>query len=689
MRCWLRNLMWCAMLGLAGMPAFALERVTLSVGELRGPDWQLRAVALDVTVAADDALGLSLRAVAVELPGGAGNIETLELNCPTLVVGDGLACADAHLRLDYPGVDAAPIPFEFAMTGLRDLRFAMPPFGIADGTLALAAAGHPDRIEATATLRHLRPDALTGGLAAMLADSGISAAGPVDAGVTAVLGFDGGRSLRLDATTPGLDFSDASGLRAAEKLVFDLGVQATQAAGVWRLESRLRLRGGALYVDPVFLEVPAAGITLETVARWDEARRDLRVDRLRLRHPEVLDAQLSAAMTVDPAAPADAVLHTATVKVDDGRLAGLYGSYLQPFLIGSALDDLEAVGRLSAELRLEGGQPSALRVALNEVYMDDRKGRFGLYGMNADLDWQRRGADTHSTLRWQGGHVHRITLGATEMRLDGRGDVMRLAEETRLPVLDGALLLHELEVTGLPSGPMRMHFDGSLTPLGMEALTTALGWPVMSGTLAGVIPAVSYADGVLTVGGKLLVRAFDGVLTVGGLRMEDPFGVPVLAADVELKGLDLEAVTRTFEFGRIEGRMDGHIRDLLLVGWQPARFEAWFGTPEGDRSRRRISQRAVDNLTSVGGGVGGALSTGFLRFFEDFSYGQLGLSCRLVGDVCEMDGVAPAGNGYYIVQGAGLPRIDVVGFTRQVAWKDLVNRLKNIRLDETGGPVIQ
>ncbi len=33
-----------------------------------------------------------------------------------------------------------------------------------------------------------------------------------------------------------------------------------------------------------------------------------------------------------------------------------------------------------------------------------------------------------------------------------------------------------------------------------------------------------------------------------------------------------------------------------------------------------------------------------------------------------MGGVAPAESGYYLVQGRGLPRIDVVGFASEVDW---------------------
>jgi hypothetical protein len=118
----------------------------------------------------------------------------------------------------------------------------------------------------------------------------------------------------------------------------------------------------------------------------------------------------------------------------------------------------------------------------------------------------------------------------------------------------------------------------------------------------------------------------------------------------------------------------------------PEAFDASFFTPPGDRSRHRISQRAVTNLSSIGGGSSGsvaaALQGGFLRFFDEFRYDRLGLSCRLANDVCVMGGVLPAPGGYYIVKGAGLPRINVIGSQNRVAWTTLVRQLGSIMESE-------
>ncbi len=95
---------------------------------------------------------------------------------------------------------------------------------------------------------------------------------------------------------------------------------------------------------------------------------------------------------------------------------------------------------------------------------------------------------------------------------------------------------------------------------------------------------------------------------------------------------------------------------LELFAWSPTAFDARLATPKGDKSRHRISAKAVSSLSNVGGGGGGvvqALQSGVLRFFDEYSYDKLGITCKLVGDVCEMSGIEPAGVGYYIVKGAG------------------------------------
>jgi len=212
----------------------------------------------------------------------------------------------------------------------------------------------------------------------------------------------------------------------------------------------------------------------------------------------------------------------------------------------------------------------------------------------------------------------------------------------------------------------------------------------LAGQRSGGIPGGRYQDGVREVGGKLRVRVFDGAITLANLRLAQPFGIiPHLWVDASVNNIDLKLLTEAFSFGRIEGRLDGSVDGLYMESWRPVAFDAEFATPVDDDSRHRISQRAVDNISSIGGGgVGGALSRSFLRIFEDFPYARLRIRCRLENGTCDMGGVEAAANGYYIVKGRLLPpRLDVIGYADRVDWDTLIAQL--IAVTERQGAVAE
>jgi hypothetical protein len=118
---------------------------------------------------------------------------------------------------------------------------------------------------------------------------------------------------------------------------------------------------------------------------------------------------------------------------------------------------------------------------------------------------------------------------------------------------------------------------------------------------------------------------------------------------------------------------------LYMENWKPVSFYAWFGTPDDDDSRHRISQKAVRNIASIGGGgAADVLSRSFLRFFETFMYDKIGVGCYLHEGVCQMMGAEAAQQGYYLIKGGGLPRIDVIGYNPRVDWNVLMERLARI-----------
>jgi hypothetical protein len=219
--------------------------------------------------------------------------------------------------------------------------------------------------------------------------------------------------------------------------------------------------------------------------------------------------------------------------------------------------------------------------------------------------------------------------------------------------------------------------------LDVGQLTAALGWPAFSGTISGEIPGVTLNDGVLAVDGELRFDVFGGTIAVQQLSLERAFGVlPGLAADMRITNLDLEQLTQTFSFGRIAGRLDGQVNDLRMLDWKPVAFDAWVGTPAGQGGSKDISRQAVNRLTTLGGGSATTALTGpVMRMFSNFSYKRLGLGCRLHNNVCQLRGLSEDASSVLLLEGAGVPKITIRAYNRNIDWPQMVSNLLAISAD--------
>ncbi len=644
----------------APAPAPAIDRITLDIGRVDGANWSSGEVHLTLGFAADDGISVTLTSDGLSLPEPFHTLDAITVNCPRAeATAAAIQCANAQLKLGGSNGEATSVPLAMDLDR-----------GSGHWRLRLSTRG-------------LDP----GPLWAFAAKQGLLPALEISAGELSVsLLFDAGApdpALQMDAALSGIDFSDAAGLHAGEKLSARFTGRLSGANGDWQSVAQLQVEAGQIYLHPLFVDADGAPVSLSVAGNIHPESGALQLPRVQFHQRGV--ARVDGMLSIDSAG----ALGMVDLRLSATPLEPLYRTYLQPFVVGTPVDSLRVEGRVDARLQWPSPQ-GGRRLQLNfyDTGIEDDAGRFSVFGIGGSLDWQSSGDTDGTTLAWEGGQFYRIDFGAG--RLEGRfaGRRFDLAAPLSVPLLEGALRINTLEVAAIGTPDLAWNFRGKLQPMSLEALTRSLSWPSFGGTLAGDIPLVSYAGGTITVDGSLDLEVFDGAVHVKGLSIDDPFGViPVLRADVDFQDLSLDALTSTFSFGNIQGKLQGRVHGLMLKDWTPTTFDARFATPDDDDSRHRISQRAVENLASLGG-AGAVLSSTFLRVFEEFSYRRLGISCRLNNGVCEMGGVAPAERGYYIVEGGGLPpRIDVLGFNRRVDWKLLLSRFELIAT--TDGPVIR
>ena len=645
--------------------ALADGRIELSVRRLAGDLWRAQGVRLALRQDEGRAPRLELGARRLQL---SDRILTgLRLHCGRFQLFDN---GDNHCQ-------AGRLTLHDSLAGQVDARLAWtrdrPRWTLRLEALRLERGGElagrlaGDRTSASGRLR-LRALPLQGWLTA----AGWSGAGAVHGRLDLTLaGASQQGTLVLDGEK--IDFSDPEGLRAGEALAGRLRATLHRDRKRLQGQGRLTLNSGHLYLDPLYFSFDDAHpLSLSGRLAGEPARGRWRITQLQLEQPGLLKATGEGLLT--PSGLETLVL--------DGRtrsLGRLYRVLLQPWLIGTAADDLELDGSARFHLEAAAGRPRALALNLTAVKAEDGAGRFGVADLAGNLVWDREEPAEVSRLSWHEAHLYRIGLGPLTLALEAAGDELRI-HPFELSLLDGRLVLERFHLTGLVEGAMRWEAGARLAGLRLEALSEALGWPPLSGRLDARLPELRYADDRLSLAGELVIEVFGGRVRIRHLVIESPLGVaPVLKADLSLENLDLAQISQAFSFGRITGSLAGEIRHLRLVGWAVAGFEADLHSPADDPRPHRISQKAIDDLTRLGNGVAAGLSGTFLSVFKQFAYDRLALRVRLRGDRAWLDGAPGPQGGYYIVRGAGLPRVDVIGRNHEVAWKELLGRLRHIR----------
>jgi len=672
--------------------AYAIDDVELTFDVMHGPEWRAEHVRARLAMTPQGQRAqVDIRSV--HFTSWPQPIRNVSIRCPDVQIGAReLACRNARVHADVPALGGqqtftASLRYGRA-TGVLELDLRNLELGA--GTLALQASLHE-------TQWRIRADFDNVPLATLVALAQ-QAQGPMPITVAS-----GAATLRADiygagtqvshvrahGTLAALTLNNDSGSIATEGLAARFDVDLSQSDEEWQYRILLGLDDGQGYVEPIFVDFGTHALELATQGRL--AGSLLVAESIRITHSDLLDARAHA-VTID-LAHADP-LRTLELELAQMRFPGAYEIYLEPFLIATSLKALRTSGQVTGALALHDGVPQRIELELRGIDVEGDEPLLAFRGLNGTWHWRASLSDEEaeptSHLTWAGGHLYGLDFGAAQLHFVTTGRRFALLEPTSVPLLDGALELSTLSIRDVGSQQLGFNVAATIRPISVERLCRAFGWPQFGGQVSGSISDLQLEAGVLTLGTRLEARVFDGVLTVRDLRLDEPFGAwPRLFANIDFAGLDLELLTRAFSFGRITGRLSGGIYGLELFNWQPVAFAPRLYTVPG-RTRQRISQRAVQNIGRIGGGGAGvtaALSSGFLRFFEEFNYARLGITCKLENEVCEMGGVGPAPNGgYYLVQGRGLPRIDVIGNARYVDWPQLIGQLA--AATASGGPIV-
>ncbi|WP_320172300.1 hypothetical protein [Maridesulfovibrio sp.] len=273
-----------------------------------------------------------------------------------------------------------------------------------------------------------------------------------------------------------------------------------------------------------------------------------------------------------------------------------------------------------------------------------------------------------------------LTASAVSFPLTVSSNEIEFGDIPAIPFGNGSYKISELDMEDPFSKNFVLHGKTEaghidLSPFSPSSLP-------LDGEISGKMEFWMLKDHLSTTG-RLTGNIYGGKMSIYEIFAENIFEPSrQFGADFRVRNLDLAKLSHALDIGRITGRMDLDLTDLLIAYGQPAGFKLRVVTTPGSDSDRHISLKAVNTLSVIGTGSGltGAGVGMFSRFFKEFGYASLGLECTLDRDIFKIRGLIREDGIEYIIKKPLLFGINVVNSNPEnlISFSDMLKRLKRV-----------
>jgi len=462
----------------------------------------------------------------------------------------------------------------------------------------------------------------------------------------------------------------------------------------------LEAKGGEALYDRYYLNLKKNPIVTSYNGSYHIQKRSLALSGLRFDLKGILPIEIHGYLDQDPSR-GDTDF---TVAIPQVPLKPIFYHFLQePYKTEKPfLENLETGGTVSAEFNVKKSQGAW------EV-----RGRLGWHGGNlllGDRDISLKGIDFDLPV-WYRSRFVKTPVETLEGKLEVQAVRVPLLPEqglsiplntgpnrisvespTVIRVPGGNLRLGPVQVNH-PFGPdLSVHTFLVFDRIKLQPLLSRIWTRPLEGTLSGMLDPLRYEKHAVTSQGEIRAEAFGGKILISDLDIPGVFtSAPVIKLKAQWNDLLLSEITTGTSFGKIEGVLNGYIRDFEIAYGQPQRFDLLLETLKKKGVPQKISVKAVENIAQIGGGQSPfmGLAGAFATFFKKFPYEKIGIRSHLENDVFTINGTIREGGTEYLVKRGSFSGVNVINQNpdNRVSFKDMVKRIQ--RITHKGGPVVK
>lgn len=466
--------------------------------------------------------------------------------------------------------------------------------------------------------------------------------------------------------------------------------------------STVEVDQGEVLFDRFYFDLKKNGLSGSWQGQYDPIRKSLRLSDAQMVLRDVVKLSLQGSLDHERGDPSLSV----SVHVPKTPVAPLF----QQLLLGPFKNDapfLQSVGtggEVSLDLQMDGQGPDwelGGHFTWHKGNLSSGDHFVDLKDVELDLPiWYRKGRGREVETKASAGilDIGSMSIAAFHdqpLKVELRSGPNRLHANgpTFFRVPGGVVEIGPLVWEGMGISSTSLQTSLSLEGLDLQPLFAGLWSKPVEGSLSGRLDPVRLEEGVLTSQGQMRGRVFGGEVVVTSLGASGILtGSPVLKLDAQWEGLSLSDLTGDTSFGKIQGLIRGHIRNLEIAHAQPQRFDLLLETVQKKGVPQTISVTAVDSISKIGSGQSPFMGAAgvFSSLFREFSYEKIGVRASLGNDVFTINGTIKEDGVEYLVKKGGFSGVNVVNQNpdNRISFKDMVKRIQRVGSSESG-PVVR
>ena len=377
---------------------------------------------------------------------------------------------------------------------------------------------------------------------------------------------------------------------------------------------------------------------------------------------------------------------------------------LEPFKTEKPfLNDLKTEGNISADLELEGDNKNWTvkgHCLLNNGELSWGKKDLSFQGIDLDLPIcyqtrKRNNIDSNikGALSIQSMDLPLLPKQTLSISLDAGPNRLSVTSPITLKVPGGKIRVGPILCRGIFSSKTSVDTSIALNKIEIKPLLSEFWSHPAGGIINGKLDPVHFERGTISTRGDIKANVFNGEVILSHLGASGLFtSAPLFKLNAQWKDLNLVEMTKDTSFGKVQGVLKGHLKNLEIAYGQPQRFDLLLETVKKEGVPQRISVRAVDNISRIGGGQSPFMGVAgiFASLFKEFPYEKIGIRALLENDVFRINGTIREDGQEYLVKRGGFSGVNVVNQNpdNRTSFKDMVKRIKRVT-DSKSGPVVK